>query len=206
MKKNKTEIERNINIFLLFFFFFVFSFPFFPQEKKVFFAGGCFWCMESPFDKTKGVLATRAGYLGGTKESANYEEVSKGETDHLEAIEITYNDEEVKLEELLAIFWQNIDPYDGEGQFCDKGKQYRSAFFYQEKAEKKIFEESLLKAKLDKEKVKTLLSPFSTFYPAEEYHQDYYQKNPLRYKFYRYNCGRDKRLQEIHQKERKKEK
>lgn len=156
------------------------------------FAGGCFWCMEPPFDALKGVLATRSGYAGGTKVNPSYEEVSSGSTGHLEALEVTYDPKIISYAQLLKVFWQNIDPYDKDGQFCDKGEQYTSAVFTSKESERALF----LKSK-PKGAVVTKLLPGTVFYPAEEYHQDYYKKNPIRYKFYRFNCGRDQRLKEI---------
>jgi peptide-methionine (S)-S-oxide reductase len=132
------------------------------------------------------------GYSGGTKENPTYEETSKGGTGHREVIEVNYDSKKISYADLLKIFWVNIDPYDQAGQFCDRGEQYTSAVFYNSEQEKSDFEKTKPKGK-----VETLLLPVKKFYPAEEYHQSYYIKNPIRYKFYRYNCGRDKRLKEI---------
>jgi peptide-methionine (S)-S-oxide reductase len=158
------------------------------------FAGGCFWCMEVPFDSLMGVISAKSGYTGGLKVNPTYEEVSSGTTGHREAVEVTYNPKIVTYAQLLKVFWENIDPIDKDGQFCDKGEQYTSAVFTNNEAEKKAFE-------LSKPKglgiIATKLLPAGAFYPAEEYHQDYSKKNPIRYKFYRYKCGRDKRLKEI---------
>jgi peptide methionine sulfoxide reductase msrA/msrB len=164
------------------------------------FAGGCFWCMQPPFDKTKGVISTRVGYTGGTKDHPTYEETSAGGTGHREAIEVEYDASVVSYDELLRIFWKNIDPFDGQGQFCDKGEQYTSAVFFKNDEEKKTFEKILGQMFSDSKKkseVKTQLLPAKTFYAAEEYHQSYYQKNPIRYKYYRYSCGRDQRLEKV---------
>ncbi len=166
------------------------------------FAGGCFWCMQSPFDhlKDKGVLGTRVGYTGGSKSNPTYDETSSGTTGHREAIEITYDSKKISYKELLNIFWKNIDPYDSRGQFCDKGEQYTSAVFYGSDSQRKDFEESKTKIEKQskiKDKIVTTLLPFTKFYAAEDYHQSYYQKNPVRYKYYRFSCGRDKRLNEI---------
>ncbi|MFA6236344.1 MAG: peptide-methionine (S)-S-oxide reductase MsrA [Bacteriovorax sp.] len=158
------------------------------------FAGGCFWCMEPPFEALKGVSTVKAGYAGGTKLNPTYEEVSSGTTGHKEVIEVTYDPKQVAYAQLLKVFWENIDPFDKHGQFCDKGSQYTSAVFASSEEAKKEFEKSRPKGKGE---VVTQLLPAATFYPAEEYHQDYYKKNPIRYKFYRYNCGRDNRLKEI---------
>jgi peptide-methionine (S)-S-oxide reductase len=164
------------------------------------FAGGCFWCMQPPYDalKSKGVLSTKVGYTGGSKANPTYAEVSAGETGHYEAIEVTYDSDKITYDELLDVFWKNIDPFDVRGQFCDKGQQYKSAIFIQNDEQKKKAQESKEKIeKSKKEKVATLILPAGKFYPAEEYHQSYYEKNPLRYKFYRFNCGRDQRLKEV---------
>ncbi|MBY0384813.1 peptide-methionine (S)-S-oxide reductase MsrA, partial [bacterium] len=161
-------------------------------------AAGCFWCIQPPYDKTPGVISTRVGYTGGTKENPTYEEVSSGTTGHIEAIEITYDAKKVSLDKLLDVFWKNIDPLDSKGQFCDKGPQYVSAFFYASDEEKALFEKTKMEVqKKLKQPIATQALAFKKFYPAEDYHQSYYTKNPVRYKFYRYNCGRDKRLSEI---------
>jgi len=164
------------------------------------FAGGCFWCLQKPFDPLKGVISTRVGYTGGHKDNPTYEETSSGTTGHREAIEITFDPKIVSFKELLKVFWNNIDPYDAGGQFCDKGEQYTSAVFYINKVQKEAYEDSIKELKKEgvkSEKIVTSLIEFKKFYPAEEYHQFYYKKNPVRYKFYRYNCGRDKRLKEL---------
>ncbi len=174
-----------------------------PKSSQVaVFAGGCFWCMQPPYDKLKGkgVISTRVGYTGGTKENPTYEETSAGNTGHREAVEVTFDPAKVSYAELLRIFWRNIDPYDSRGQFCDKGEVYTSAVFYANDQQKKDYEDSLKeiqKQGIDLEKIATKLLPQKTFYPAEDYHQSYYKKNPFRYKFYRFNCGRDKRLTEV---------
>lgn len=169
------------------------------QTQKAYFAGGCFWCMEPPFDKVKGVISTTSGYYGGVQANPTYETVSSGKSDHFEAVEVVYNSKEVSYTELIEIFWKNINPLQTEGQFCDIGKQYSSAVFYQNQQEQQI-------AQASAGKVKTKLGTIAThlrstqgliFYPAEEYHQNYYQKNPVRYKYYRYSCGRDEKLEEI---------
>lgn len=165
--------------------------------KKAVFAGGCFWCMEPPFDKLYGVISTTSGYTGGTKENPTYEEVSFGYTGHAESIQIEYDSTKISYKELLKVFWKNIDPFAKDYQFCDHGNQYRSAIFYNDETEKKIAIESLEELKRKFKTIETEIVPLKTFYPAEEYHQDFYLKNPIRYKYYRYNCGRDKRLQEI---------
>ncbi|MAZ39328.1 MAG: peptide-methionine (S)-S-oxide reductase [Legionellales bacterium] len=167
--------------------------------KTAIFAGGCFWCMQSDFDKVPGVVKTVVGYTGGTLVNPSYEQVSEGGTGHFEAIEVTYNPKVTNYKKLLNNFWHNVDPTDANGQFCDKGMQYRSAIFYANTNQQAIATDSkqqLLKTKRFKN-IATLILPASTFYPAEAYHQDYYKKNPVRYKFYRYTCGRDKRLAQV---------
>jgi peptide-methionine (S)-S-oxide reductase len=164
------------------------------------FAGGCFWCMEPPFDKIDGVISTTSGYTGGTLKNPTYKQVSRGDTGHAEAIQLVYDPERVSYAELLDVFWHNIDPTRIDGQFCDTGSQYRSEIFYHNTEQEQLAQQSkaaLIELKPFKDPVLTGITPFSTFYPAEEYHQDYYQKNPVRYKFYRYGCGRDKRLEEL---------
>ncbi|RJX35355.1 MAG: peptide-methionine (S)-S-oxide reductase [Desulfarculus sp.] len=169
------------------------------QTALATFAGGCFWCMEPPFDKLPGVIATTSGYAGGHKKDPTYEEVSAGGTGHAESVQVTYDPAKVTYAQLLRVFWRNIDPMVKDAQFCDHGSQYRTAIFYHDAEQKRLAEQSrdeLLKSGRFK-KIYTQIVPAETFYPAEKYHQDYYKKNPLRYKFYRYNCGRDQRLKEI---------
>ena len=164
------------------------------------FAGGCFWCMEPPFDKLDGVISTTSGYTGGQKVNPTYQEVSAGRTGHTEAVEIVYDPDKVSYAELLDVFWHNIDPTAVDGQFCDWGSQSRSEIFYTTAEQQRLAEKSkaaLEELKPFKEPVVTALSKATEFYPAEDYHQDYYLKNPVRYKFYRYGCGRDKRLEEL---------
>jgi len=168
--------------------------------SKATFAGGCFWCMEPPYDALDGVISTTSGYTGGQQQNPTYKEVSRGGTGHTEAVQIVYDPKRVSYTELLDIYWRNIDPTDSSGQFCDKGSQYRSEIFYHDKEQKKLADES--KATLVEHKpftgdVVTGITPATVFYPAEDYHQDYYVKNPIRYKFYRYGCGRDKRLEDL---------
>lgn len=164
------------------------------------FAGGCFWCMEPPYDKLDGVLSTTAGYTGGWKKSPTYEEVTAGNTGHAESVRIVFNPAKISYRKLLEVFWHNIDPTTPDRQFCDVGNQYRPAIFYHDEAQRKLAEESkrlLEKTKSFKGPIVTEITKASEFYPAEEYHQNYYLKNPVRYKFYRYNCGRDRRLTEL---------
>ncbi|RMG43322.1 MAG: peptide-methionine (S)-S-oxide reductase [Candidatus Dadabacteria bacterium] len=170
------------------------------HKAEAIFAGGCFWCMQKPFDHTPGVIKTIVGYTGGHKDNPTYEEVSSGTTGHVEAIKVIYDPEKVSYSELLNIFWKNIDPLDSGGQFCDRGSQYRSAIFYSNDSEKQAAEKSLrdlISRNNITGEIATEILPAGKFYPAEEYHQSYYKKNPLRYKFYRYSCGRDKRLKEL---------
>jgi peptide-methionine (S)-S-oxide reductase len=168
--------------------------------EKATFAGGCFWCMEPPFDKLPGVKSVVSGYTGGQRLNPTYEEVSSGTTGHAESIEISYDPAVVSYSKLLDVFWHNIDPTVKDRQFCDVGSQYRSAIFYHDEEQKRLAEAS----KTALEQSKRFSSPIYTeviaatpFYPAEEYHQKYYQKNPIRYKYYRYGCGRDQRLKEL---------
>ncbi|MDG4555533.1 MAG: peptide-methionine (S)-S-oxide reductase MsrA [Candidatus Competibacter sp.] len=164
------------------------------------FAGGCFWCMEPPFASLPGVISVISGYTGGRKATPTYEEVSAGGTGHAEAVEIVYDPARIGYAQLLDIFWRNIDPLDAGGQFCDRGQQYRPAIFHHGDGQKRLAEES--KQALDQsgrfqQPVVVAIEPASTFYPAEDYHQHYYRKNPVRYKFYRYSCGRDQRLEAL---------
>jgi peptide-methionine (S)-S-oxide reductase len=164
------------------------------------FAGGCFWCMEPPFDKLDGVLSTTSGYIGGTKADPTYQEVTAGRTGHYEALQIEYDPARIGYERLLEVFWRNIDPIDPTGQFCDKGPQYRSAIFAVDEEQRRLAEAS--KVQLDRSgklpgRIVTEILPATRFYAAEDYHQDYYRRNPGRYTFYRWNCGRDGRLQQL---------
>ena len=164
------------------------------------FAGGCFWCMEPPFDKLDGVISTVSGYTGGQLKNPTYEQVSAGATGHAEAVRIEYDPGKVSYERLLQVFWRNIDPTTPNRQFCDHGNQYRSAIFYLDEKQKQAAEASLQAIEREKKfpgGVVTQIVPAGVFYPAEDYHQDYYIKNPIRYKYYRFNCGRDKRLKEL---------
>jgi peptide-methionine (S)-S-oxide reductase len=170
------------------------------NQETAIFAGGCFWCMEPPFDKLDGVISTTSGYTAGHKDNPSYKEVSAGSTGHTEAIQISFDPEKISYTELLEVFWKNIDPVAVNHQFCDYGSQYRSGIYYlnvqQEKAAKLSLQQ-LQQTKPFAGDIATEIKAASTFYPAEEYHQDYYQKNPVRYKFYRYRCGRDQRLDEL---------
>jgi peptide-methionine (S)-S-oxide reductase len=168
--------------------------------EKATFAGGCFWCMEHPFDEIPGVVSVTSGYTGGWKKNPTYEEVSAGGTGHAEAIQVIYDASRVSYEKLLNVFWHNIDPTARDRQFCDSGNQYRSAIFYHTEEQHRLALQSkalLEKNKTFKDPVVTEIVQAADFYPAEDYHQDYYRKNPIRYKFYRYRCGRDARLKEL---------
>jgi peptide-methionine (S)-S-oxide reductase len=167
---------------------------------KATFAGGCFWCMEPPYDVLPGVVSTTSGYIGGQKLDPTYEEVSGGGTGHTEAVEVAYDPAKVSYGRLLDVFWRNVDPTVRDRQFCDVGNQYRTGIFYHDETQKRLAEQSkqaLERTKAFKEPIVTPIVPAGRFYPAEEYHQDYYKKNPLRYKFYRSNCGRDRRLEQL---------
>lgn len=173
-----------------------------PEEEsraEATFAGGCFWCMEPPFDKLDGVISTTSGYTGGSQADPTYEEVSSGRTGHTEAVRVVYDPSKIGYEELLEVFWHNIDPTVEDRQFCDRGSQYRSGIFYHDEEQKRLAEASRQEI-VDSgrfERVVTEVTELSAFYPAEDYHQDYYKKNPLRYKSYRYGCGRDRRLDQL---------
>ena len=164
------------------------------------FAGGCFWCMEGPFDHVPGVLSTTSGYTGGSVKRPSYEQVSSGTTGHAEAVDVVYDPSKVTYEQLLDVFWHNIDPTVKDRQFCDGGSQYRSAIFYMDGAQRQAAEASkaaLDKSKPFKEPIVTETAMAGAFYPAEDYHQDYYKKNPVRYQIYRSGCGRDARLKQL---------
>lgn len=169
-------------------------------SQSAIFAGGCFWCMEPPFDKLEGVTSTVAGYTGGAIPHPNYEQVSAGHTGHYEAVRVEYDPSLVSFAELLDVFWRNIDPLDSGGQFCDRGDQYRSAIFFAGPEQEKQAAQAIERVKEDlkpKGEIATKILPVDTFYAAEDYHQNYYEKNPVRYRFYRFTCGRDSRLTEI---------
>jgi peptide-methionine (S)-S-oxide reductase len=162
------------------------------------FAGGCFWCMEPPFEKLPGVVSVVSGYTGGTVVKPTYGAVSSGATGHLEAVEVVFDPARVSYETLLGVFWRNIDPTNPRGQFCDLGEQYRSAIFFHDAAQERAARASAVRiVKARKLRVVTEIRPAAPFYRAEEYHQDYYKKNPVRYRFYRFNCGRDRRLRQV---------
>jgi len=167
---------------------------------KAAFAGGCFWCMEEAFDKVPGVVATVSGYTGGKTKNPTYEQVSSGRTGHAEAVQVEYDPAKVSYGKLLDVFWHNVDPTQKDGQFCDYGTQYRTAIFYYSEEQRRAAEASraaLAKNKPFKGEIVTQIVKADTFYPAEDYHQDFHEKNPLRYKFYKSGCGREARLMEL---------
>ncbi len=170
------------------------------ETASAIFAGGCFWCMEPPFDKLDGVLSTVSGYIGGSAQDATYDQVSSGRTGHYEALQIEYDPAKVDYATLLQVFWRNVDPFDSNGQFCDKGPQYRAAIFALTGEQRKLAEESksmVATGQAGQGEIQTEILPAAKFYPAEAYHQDYYQKNATKYKFYRWGCGRDRRLKQV---------
>ena len=167
---------------------------------KAYFAGGCFWCMEEAFEKIEGVLSATSGYMGGTAANPSYEDVSSGRTGHAESVEVIYDPAKVSYQKLLDAFWRNVDPITPNAQFCDHGSQYRSAIFFQTDEEKRASDTSkqaIEQSKRFTEPIVTQIVMASRFYSAEEYHQDFYKKNPVRYKFYKYSCGRAQRLEEL---------
>ncbi len=170
------------------------------DEQTVIVAGGCFWCVESDFEKHKGVISAESGYINGSTSNPTYREVSTNNTGHFEAVKITYDESQVSLRELIDFYWYTIDPTDPIGQFCDKGASYKTALFYQNDEQKKTFEESLAtieKKKPFKKKIVTEILSAKTFYSAEAYHQDYYKKNKIRYKLYRAGCRRDRTIEKL---------
>ena len=180
--------------------FFAAPAPAAPARALATFAGGCFWCEEAVFDKVPGVIDVISGYTGGVLKNPTYEQVSAGGTGHAESVQVTYDPTKISYEKLLDLFWHNVDPLTANAQFCDIGSQYRSAIFYHDAEQKRQAESS--KAAIDashrfKQPVVTQIVPASAFYRAEEYHQNYHVKNPLRYRFYKYNCGRAQRLREL---------
>jgi peptide-methionine (S)-S-oxide reductase len=175
-----------------------------PEEDtlaKATFAGGCFWCMEKPFDQLEGVVSTTSGYTGGTKEDPSYYEVSAGSTGHVEAVQVLYDPAQISYDRLLEVFWRNVDPVDNAGQFCDKGSQYRSKIFVHDPQQQRLAQQSKQGVsqlpQFRDTPIATDIEAAQTFYPAEDHHQDYYLKHPVRYKFYRTGCGRDARLNEL---------
>ncbi|MGQ0749842.1 MAG: peptide-methionine (S)-S-oxide reductase MsrA [Betaproteobacteria bacterium] len=167
---------------------------------KATFAGGCFWCMEEAFDPVPGVIATVSGYMGGKTRNPTYEQISTGRTGHAEVLQIEYDPKKVSYEKLLEVFWRNIDPTQRDAQFCDHGSQYRSGIFYHDEEQRRLGEASraaIVKNKPFKGEIVTEITKAAEFYPAEDYHQDYYRKNPVRYKYYKTGCGRAARLKEL---------
>lgn len=176
-----------------------------PDKVEVaIFAGGCFWCVESDFDKIPGVISTVSGYTGGTSKNPTYTDVTAGGTGHREAVRIEFDPSKTTYEELLHYFWRTVDPTDGGGQFCDRGRSYETAIFVTNDTQRAAAEKSKMELRNSGVLTAEIVTPIetaSTFYPAEDYHQDYYQKNPVRYKLYRYGCGRDKQIEKIWGKE-----
>lgn len=171
-----------------------------PATAKAIFAGGCFWCVEEAFDPVPGVVSTTSGYTGGRTKNPTYEQVTTGTTGHTEAVLVEYDPGKVTYQKLVDVFWRNIDPTQRDGQFCDHGSSYRSAIFYSDDEQRRIAETSkaaLLKNKPFRGEIVTEITKASAFYPAEGYHQDYYQRNPIRYKFYKTGCGREARLKQL---------
>ena len=168
------------------------------ERARAIFAGGCFWCMEPPFDKLDGVVSTTSGYTGGRTADPTYEQVSAGRTGHAEVVEVLYDPRKVTYSQLLDVFWRNIDPLTANAQFCDVGSQYRAAIFVHDETQRRLAEESktAVARRLQKPVVTEVVTA-SKFWPAEDYHQDYYKKNPIRYNLYRAGCGRDQRLEAI---------
>jgi peptide-methionine (S)-S-oxide reductase len=171
-----------------------------PAAARTTFAGGCFWCMEEAFDKVPGVITTVSGYMGGHVENPTYEQVSTARTGHAEVVQVEYDPAKVSYARLLEVFWRNIDPTQKNAQFCDHGSQYRSGIFHHDEEQKRLAEASrmaLQKSKPFKGEIVTEIAKAGEFYSAEGYHQDYYQKNPARYKFYKSGCGREARLKQL---------
>ena len=171
-----------------------------PKLAKAYFAGGCFWCMEEAFEKVEGVVEVVSGYMGGTVKNPSYEDVSSGRTGHAESVEVRYDSSKVTYTQLLETFWRNVDPITADAQFCDHGNQYRAVIFFQSDEQQRAAQES--KQAIEQSKrftvpIVTEVTSASEFYPAEEYHQDFYKKNPIRYKYYKFTCGRAQRLETL---------
>ena len=178
--------------------FFLLSIKAQASIKSMYVAGGCFWCVEEVYEKVEGVLSVYSGYSGGHVENPTYQEVVLGNTGHIEAAEINYDSSLVNEEQLVKLLFLNIDPFDEGGQFCDRGYSYKSAFFTSDKKLIKIINNYILKIENNhNQKVQTLVLPFKNFYLAEDYHQDYYKKNPIRYNYYKYSCGREQRIKQL---------
>lgn len=170
------------------------------ETETAILAGGCFWCIEADYEKLDGVIEAVSGYAGGHVENPTYKQVSAGNSGHIEVVKITYDSSELNFSQILDYFWRHIDPTRNDGQFCDTGSQYRPAIFYQNNIQRQqaiLSTQEIKKTKPFTDPIKVELIEAGTFYPAETYHQDYYKKNPYRYKFYRYNCGRDARITEL---------
>jgi peptide-methionine (S)-S-oxide reductase len=170
------------------------------QSSEAIFAGGCFWCLEEALEKVPGVLAAVSGYTGGTVKNPTYEQVSSGGTGHVEAVRVTYDPAKITYSQLVDVFWHNVDPTDRAGQFCDRGEHYRAAIFVRDDAQRAVAEQSKRAIEASgklKQPIVTTIQQASAFYTAEEYHQDYYKKNPLQYRFYKFSCGRAQRLASI---------
>ncbi|MDZ7792018.1 MAG: peptide-methionine (S)-S-oxide reductase MsrA [Xanthomonadales bacterium] len=168
------------------------------QLERATFAGGCFWCMEPPYDKIDGVVETISGFSGGHVVDPSYRQVVQGGTGHLEVVQVVYDPDKVDYRRLLEAYWPNVDPFDGGGQFCDRGESYRPAIFVHDERQERLARETLetRQAGFD-QPFEVTIEPFEAFYPAEDYHQNYYRKNPVRYKYYRWRCGRDDRLEAV---------
>ena len=184
---------------IIFCLFFIFIFHnSYSEEQKIYLAGGCFWCLEEAFQDEKGIISAISGYSGGHTINPTYKEVSRGDTGHIEALEVIYEDKIISINQIFNIFFQNIDPFDGNGQFCDRGYHYQSAIFISNEKIKNLSNKYIsIIENLYNQKVRTLLLDFDKFYNAEDYHQDYYIKNPIRYNYYKKGCGRTKRLEQI---------
>ena len=171
-----------------------------PKLESVVLAGGCFWCIEADYEKLDGVVDVVSGYAGGQVKDPTYQQVSAGGSGHIEVVKVTYDANKISYSRILDYFWRHIDPTRDDGQFCDRGPQYRPAIFYQDESQKKLAIDSTKRTEETKpfeQSLKVELIQAATFYPAEDYHQDYYKKNPIRYNFYRYNCGRDARVEQL---------
>jgi methionine-S-sulfoxide reductase len=171
-----------------------------PRVETAILAGGCFWCIEADYEKLDGVLGVVSGYTGGEQKNPTYKQVSSGNSGHIEVVEVSFDASRISYAEILDYFWRHIDPTRDDGQFCDRGPQYRPAIFYRgetQHREAQASEKRIAASKPFPEPLKVELIAATEFYPAEDYHQDYYKKNPVRYKFYRYNCGRDARVETL---------
>ena len=187
-----------MRIFLLFVTLIIINPALHAEEKKAYFAGGCFWCMEESFDQVEGVISTISGYSGGHLKNPKYADVIYTDSGHVEAIEVTYDSAKIDYQKLLDIYWKNIDPFDANGQFCDKGKSYRSVIFFENEKQKELINNSFRKLEnVFNKKIVTLVWKFEKFYKAETYHQDYYEKNFIRYLMYKKGCQREETLKKI---------